>query len=151
MKQLDELEQSAWEGFLTVHSRIWRVMERHLADEVGLSLTEYDMLLKLRRAGRKGLRMSELASQLLMSSGGFTRLADRLQRQGLIERHRSPEDGRGFIAQITPAGRKTMRRANAVHLGDVHGLFLEQLSEEDLRHLASAWAKVGVALGKAEP
>ena len=48
--------------------------------------------------------MGELAERLLLSRSGITRLVDRLQRQGLVERHRCSDDGRGFFAVLTDAG-----------------------------------------------
>ncbi len=57
--------------------------------------------------------MSELANQLLMTSGGPTRLADRLERDGLITRTRCATDQRGFEARLTPAGKKRSPRPTA--------------------------------------
>src|ERR1700754_3802728 len=91
--KLRELEDQAWRGFLVTHDRIWREIESGLAP-LNVSMAEYSVMALLGEAGRKGMRMSELAHQRLMSSGGFTRLADRLERRGLIERRRSPGDGR---------------------------------------------------------
>lgn len=140
-ERLSELEQAAWGGFLATHAALWKAMERRLAP-IGLSLTDYDVLLKLEEVGSDGLRMSDLASRLLMSSGGFTRLADRLERQGYVQRHRCETDGRGMRAVLTPAGRRVLRRARAAHLDDVRTLFLGPLSETELRRLASAWRRL---------
>ncbi|MFF0794754.1 MarR family transcriptional regulator [Streptomyces spiralis] len=76
-------------------------------------MAEYSVLALLGQAGRKGMRMSELAQRRLMSAGGFTRLADRLEQRGLIERRRSPGDGRGFEAVLTSDGRASCARHGA--------------------------------------
>jgi DNA-binding MarR family transcriptional regulator len=143
--RLSPLEQSAWGGFLTTHAALWRTMEKRLSTS-GLSLTDYDVLVVLEGAGERGVRMSDLANRTLMSSGGFTRLADRLTRQGLIERRRCDTDGRGFFAVITPEGHRVLGRARSTHLEDVRELFLSQLSDDDMRQLAATWERIGGGL-----
>ena len=54
------------------------------------------------------LRMGELADRLLLSRSGITRLVDRLARQGLIERERCKDDGRGYYALLTDAGSRLL-------------------------------------------
>jgi DNA-binding MarR family transcriptional regulator len=63
--------------------------------------------------------MSELAEQAMLTSGGLTRLADRLERDGLIVRARCVDDLRGYQARITDQGRSTLRRANEHQIADV--------------------------------
>jgi DNA-binding MarR family transcriptional regulator len=89
--------------------------------------------------------MGELAEQAMMTSGGLTRLADRLERDGLIARTRSTDDLRGDEARITAAGREALRRANQQHLADVRELFLDHLTEEELAVLAGVWPRVKAA------
>lgn len=139
--RLSELEDQAWRGFLLAHERIWREIEAGLAP-LDVSMAEYSVLALLADAGRSGMRMSDLAERRLMSTGGFTRLADRLERRGLIERRRSVEDGRGFTAVLTREGRALMRKAWQQQYGDLRRLFLDRLDNDDLRNLARVWARL---------
>ncbi|MGW5200043.1 MarR family winged helix-turn-helix transcriptional regulator [Streptomyces spiralis] len=88
----------------------------------------------------QGMRMSELAQRRLMSAGGFTRLADRLEQRGLIERRRSPGDGRGFEAVLTSDGRALLRKAWRRRYSDLRRLFLDRLDDEHLRNPAEVRA-----------
>ncbi|MGH2781835.1 MAG: MarR family winged helix-turn-helix transcriptional regulator [Thermoleophilaceae bacterium] len=106
-----------------------------------MALSTYDVLLRLVRA-RDGLRMSELAKRVFMTTGGLTRMADRLERDGLITRSRSANDLRGYEARITPTGRKAFKQANRQHLQDVRELFLEHLTEDELETLADVWRRL---------
>ncbi|TDD95349.1 MarR family winged helix-turn-helix transcriptional regulator [Actinomadura rubrisoli] len=135
---LTDLEQEAWRGFLLTHDRLWRALEAGLAP-LNVSMAEYSVLSLLHEAGPKGMRMSELAQHRLMSSGGFTRLADRLQSRGLIERRRSSIDGRGFDATLTSSGRALIRRARRRHHSDLRALFFSRLDDDHLRGLAEIW------------
>lgn len=139
--RLRELEEQAWRGFLVTHDRIWREIEAGLAP-LNVSMAEYSVLALLGEAGRNGMRMSELAQQRLMSSGGFTRLANRLEHRGLIERQRSADDARGFTAVLTKDGRALLRKAWRQQHRDLRRLFFDRLDDEHLRSLVEVWARL---------
>ena len=138
---LRDIEQEAWRGFLLTHDRLWRAMAAGLAP-LNVSMAEYSVLALLGEAGPKGISMSELAERRLMSSGGFTRLADRLEKRGLIERRRSVADARGVDAFLTRAGRTLLRRAWRQHHSDLDRLFFSRLTDDDLRRLAAIWSRL---------
>jgi DNA-binding MarR family transcriptional regulator len=139
--RLTELEDRAWQGFLYSHDLVWREIEAGLAP-LGVSMAEYSVLALLAQAGDEGMRMSDLARRRVMSTGGFTRLADRLERRGFIERRRAADDGRGFVAVLTPAGRTILRKAWRQQHADLRRLFLDRLDERDLQDLARIWARL---------
>lgn len=142
--RLRDLEDEAWRGFLLTHDRLWREVAAGLA-RFDVSMAEYSVLALLGEAGRAGMRMSDLAERRLMSTGGFTRLADRLERRGLIERRRSAVDGRGSDAILTRQGRALLRKAWHQQYGDLQRLFFGQLDDDDLRCLARVWARLDLA------
>ncbi|MFD6443943.1 MarR family winged helix-turn-helix transcriptional regulator [Promicromonospora sp. NPDC060204] len=140
-ERLTGLEDEAWRGFLVAHERIWREMEDGLAP-LGVSMAEYSVLGLLGEAGPGGMRLSELAELRGMSTGGFSRLAGRLERRGLIERRRVPTDGRGYDVVLTRAGRSLLRAAWKRQRADIERLFLGRLSDEQLRALAGVWGSL---------
>ena len=142
--QLSPLEMDAWGGFLRTHTVLYRELDRRLVRGQRMSLSTYDVLLRLARV-RDGLRMRDLANQVFMTTGGLTRLADRLERDGLITRTRSAEDLRGYEARITPAGRRALKRANRQHLDDVRELFLDHVTHEEREVLAGLWRRLSDA------
>lgn len=141
--RLTDLESEAWRGLLYAHERIWREIEAALRP-LNVSMAEYSVLALLGEAGSGGMRMSELARRRLMSSGGFTRLADRLEARGLIERRPAAEDGRGYVAFLTPAGRALLRKAWKLQYAELRRLFLDRLKQDDLRDLARIWSRLDV-------
>ncbi|WP_423461882.1 MarR family winged helix-turn-helix transcriptional regulator [Promicromonospora sp. MS192] len=140
-ERLTELEDEAWRGFLVTHERIWREMEAGLVP-LGVSMAEYSVLGLLGEAGRDGMRLTELAELRMMSTGGFSRLADRLEKRGLIERRRVPTDGRGYEIALTRTGRSLLRAAWKQQHADIQRLFLGRLSDEQLRALSGVWASL---------
>src|SRR3954451_12893579 len=101
---------NAWRGLLNAHARLTGRIEAELA-EAGLpQLAWYDVLWALQRAPRKALRMGELADAVTISRSGLTRLVDRIEADGLLERRASAEDRRAIDVAITSEGSKLLRR-----------------------------------------
>jgi DNA-binding MarR family transcriptional regulator len=140
--RLSEIEQRAWRGMLGLHSRLLAELDAELEREHGLALSSYELLIKLADSSGRRMRMSELAEQLLLSRSGITRLADRLERQGLIERQRCSEDGRGLFAHLTPAGEAKLAEARPTHLAGVRRHFLDRLSVDEQRDLGALWKRL---------
>jgi DNA-binding MarR family transcriptional regulator len=150
---LTEPELAAWRGMLRVHHDVVARLDAELEREQGLPLSSYEVLISLADAPGGRLRMGELAGVLLLSRSGLTRLVDRLEREGLVERERCEDDQRGYFAVITKAGRKKLETARPAHWAGVREHFLDRLGAEDLDILARAWRKVSpdVAVGWREP
>jgi DNA-binding MarR family transcriptional regulator len=128
-------ELHAWRMFLTAHARMLRNLETELVAEQQLSLVSYDVLVQLAEAPRRRLRMAELADRVLLSRSGVTRLVDRLERAGLVARHRVDTDGRGVIAELTPDGLERLRTAAATHLAGIARHFVAHLKPAELIQL----------------
>lgn len=95
--------------------RLNQILSRALETELKsfeLSRTGYFLLttLALMTGGRA--RLSTLGRLLMVHPTTVTLTVDQLERSGLVERHRQPEDRRATLVQITEAGRDTARRAN---------------------------------------
>jgi DNA-binding MarR family transcriptional regulator len=136
--QLDELEFRAWRAFLYAHATVVPTLDRELAGALGLSLNQFEVLAWLARAGRRGLRMSDLASRVVLSPSGVTRAVDQLERKGLVERCVFEGDKRGYLATLTAEGRAVLRKATNVHVVGLREHFLRHLSRTELEHLATA-------------
>lgn len=138
----DEERLAAWRELLTCHARITRRLARELEERRGLPLAFYDVLASLSEAQDGRLRMQELAEDVLFSRSGLTRLADRMERAGLLRRERCAGDRRGTYAVLTSAGRSTLRRAMPVHLRVVEQYFARCLGDSDVRRLRAVLAKL---------
>jgi len=149
-EKMSELEDAAWRGFLLTHDRLWRALEAGLS-ALDVSMAEYSVLALLGEAGPSGMRMSDLAARRLMSTGGFTRLADRLERRGLIERRRSAADGRGSEAVLTSQGRSLLRKAWRKQYAQLRQLFFDRLDSDDLSRLADVWRRLSEQEAPDEP
>jgi DNA-binding MarR family transcriptional regulator len=137
-ERLDELEFRAWRAFLYAYSRVVGRLDQELGSSHGLRLNHFEVLTWLARAGRRGLRMSDLASRVVLSPSGVTRAVDQLERKGLVERCVFEGDKRGYLATLTVEGRALLRKATNAHLQGLRQHFLEHLSDAELEHLLTA-------------
>jgi DNA-binding MarR family transcriptional regulator len=141
-RHLSADELSAWRGFLRVHSALFHELDAELTAAHQLPLRSYEVLLLLEDAPGRRLRMTDLSRSVLLSPSGVTRLVDRLEREGLVDRERCPEDGRGYYAVLTKAGDRRLQDARSTHLAGVRRLFLDQLTDAELGRLAGYWDRL---------
>lgn len=141
-KQLSPVHAAAWRAFLEAHAAVTEALARELEDERDLPLPWYDVLVQLQEAPGHELRMAELARSVLLSRSGLTRLVDRMERAGLVERRSCEDDGRGLLAAMTPAGRDVLRRAAPVHVRGIEEHFTSHLTDAEARALRGAFNKV---------
>jgi DNA-binding MarR family transcriptional regulator len=142
ISRLDNRELRAWRGLLRVHAALSKELDAQLEAEHGLPLTSYEVLMYLSDAEGGRMRMHDLASSVLLSRSGLTRLVDRLERDGYLERCSCAHDARGAFAVLTVAGRQKLEAARETHLAGVRELFLSHFSDEQLDMLGEGWERV---------
>jgi DNA-binding MarR family transcriptional regulator len=142
LRELAPAELGAWRGFLRVHSALVKALDAELLAAHGLPLTSYEVLINVQAAPGKRRRMAELADGVLLSRSGMTRLVDRLERDGLLERDRCTDDGRGTFAVLTERGEALLAEARRTHLDGVRERFLQHFAAEELEQLARLWERV---------
>lgn len=142
---LDDVEMAAWRGYVdTVHA-LEAALESDLVPH-GLTLGDYEVLVRLSEAEDLRLRMCDLAGQLRLSPSGLTRRLDGLVRAGLVDRVPSEQDRRVMLAVLTESGRAALERAAPDHLVGVRRQFVDLLTRDELQSLGSAFSKVRAAL-----
>lgn len=124
-----------WGLFLEVHAAIGRRLARELRAAVDLPDAWLDVLLRIARTPGERVRMTDLANMVLFSSGGFTKLADRMEQAGLIRREPCPDDRRAILAVLTDEGRRVLERALAVHLPGLQRYLCDPLDAQQRREL----------------
>ena len=135
-------ELAAWRGLLRAHGALVHDLDAELRAAHDLSLHEYEVLLVLGEAPGQRMRMSDLATAVLLSQSGLTRLVDRLVEAGSVERTRCEDDRRGLNAELTPAGRARLEQARPTHLAGVRSRFLDRFDEAELGVLAGFWERL---------
>lgn len=112
-------------------SRLEYLLGRAIEEECGISHVMFEVLLILGRAGEPGLSMGAIAQEQVLTTGGVTRLVDRMEAAGLVERAGAPGDRRTRLVRLTPLGEQTAVRASRVHVENIRRYFLGPLPAGD--------------------
>jgi DNA-binding MarR family transcriptional regulator len=111
-------------------NRLEYILGRAIEKECGISHLMFEVLLILGRAGEPGMSMRAIAQERVLTTGGVTRLVDRMEAAGLVAREENPGDRRGRLVRLTRLGEETAVRAARLHAENVQRLFLDQLPPE---------------------
>ena len=149
--KLSPEERSAWSGFIRAHATIVKELGIELRAAHGLPLSSFDVLVQLSLASNGRMQMHELAEAVHISRSGLTRLVDRLERQGLIERHRGERDPRRVFARVTRSGLERLTETTPTHVTGVRRRFLERLSPNQVEQLAVVWDQLLDSVPEREP
>jgi DNA-binding MarR family transcriptional regulator len=133
---------AAFVALLRGHSATTRALSAELQAEFGLTINDYEALLRLSCADDGRMRRIDLANELLLTASGVTRLLDGLERAGYVEKASCSSDARVTYAAMTPAGRKRFQRASRAHVAAVRKLFEERFDDEELATLARLLARL---------
>ncbi|SKB08417.1 MarR family winged helix-turn-helix transcriptional regulator [Aeromicrobium choanae] len=129
---LDETQQSAWRSFLGGTTVLMDRLDRDLRTEHGLSMSEYEILVRLSEAPDRSIRMADLAAALSHSRSRITHTISRLERDGIVLRTQCGTDGRGVTAVLTDKGFALLATAAHTHVRGVREYLIDQCSDEDL-------------------
>jgi DNA-binding MarR family transcriptional regulator len=140
-------QATAWLGLLATQRAIYRQLDAMLRASHQLGLSAYEVLLRLARAPACRLRMSELTALTPLTFSGISRMVDRLERDGLVRREASAEDGRGACATLTSDGILRLQAAHQTYIGGVRRLFLDHFTEQELETLGACWRRLGAVGG----
>lgn len=123
---------------LEAHARLTRLLDAELRASDDISLQTFEVLLRVARSPEGRVSMSELAEAVALTTGGVTRLADRLEGEGLVERCACPSDRRVVHLALTDHGRDVLDRATVHHLDALGALVQDRIRPDDLPALHRA-------------
>jgi DNA-binding MarR family transcriptional regulator len=137
-------ELRAWRGLLRAHACLAKRLDAQLEQAHSLPMSSYEVLHHLQDASGARMRMCDLAEQAQLSRSGLTRMVDRLEREGLLERCSCEHDARGSYACLTDAGHERLEEARVTHLAVVREHFFSRFSEAELSTLADMWERIAL-------
>jgi DNA-binding MarR family transcriptional regulator len=147
LSEQQNLAVDAFVRLLRGHAAVTRALSAELSEEHGLTINDYEALLRLRHAENRMLRRVDLAEALILTPSGVTRLLDGLERAGLVEKATCASDARVTYAVLTVAGRKKLREASKSHVASIGALFESRYTEEELAKLCDLLSRLPDAAG----
>lgn len=144
--QLQKPLGPAFRIYFETTARLRDRLEKRLKQQVGLTLSEYNMLLLLSEAPNGQMRMGQLAEAIVFSPSRLTYQVKVLTDRGLVKRVKCHDDGRAWQAELTAVGRTMFRRASVVHAKGVKQLFTDVVSDEQLAQIHQIFTQVSAHL-----
>lgn len=147
---LTEAQQQAWRSYLLGSTLLTERLDRDLREKHGLSLPEYEILVRLSEAPSRSLRMAELADSVKNSRSRITHTVQRLECPGFVVRRSCESDGRGVVAALTVKGFDKLAAAAPDHVESVRGALIDGLTPEEVAVIGRVFAGVAERLGSRE-
>ncbi len=128
-----------WLDLLTVSSAFKKAIDANLRNEFGVTISRFDIMSALDRAGADGLRAGALTQRLKVSDGNTTQVIAGLTKEGLVKRKVSPDDGRVVIFKLTAKGRNRFAKMAEEHKDWVSDAFsgMSETQMKTMRKLLS--------------
>lgn len=133
-----------WRSLMEVHEAVLREIESALAARHQMSVSEFDTLVNVPRTG---VRLRELTDRVVLSQSAVSRLVERLERRGYLEREAVLGDSRAFHVRLTERGRKAIKSAARTNAEVVERLFADRVAPEELRVLDTIFTRLRAQLG----
>lgn len=133
---LDEEEQALWRSWLGAQARMHAAIQCDLRERSSLTESEFGVLVNLTDHEGDALRMGELARLLEWDRSRISHQISRMERRGLVRRNACAGDARGFVVEVTPAGRDAIEQAAPGHVETVRRAFFDRLDAADREALA---------------
>src|SRR5207245_9724894 len=133
---------NAWHAFLVAHAALEPILNRELEAACGLPLRWFDVLTQLRMTPHKRLSMTELANAVLLSKSGLTRLVDRIEEAGLVQRVSAPGDRRSLLIVLTRSGERMLKRAAPIHEDGIRSHFAAYIRDAEAPAVEAALGRI---------
>jgi DNA-binding MarR family transcriptional regulator len=129
-------ELEPWVRFLQAHATIVGELSSDLVAEHGLTINDYEVLLRLSRADGRRMRRVDIAQEVFLSPSGITRLLEGLEKSGYVERQTCESDLRVVYACLTDEGMRKLRAAGKTHVAGIWRVFLDRFDADERAVLA---------------
>jgi len=134
--------QMLWRRWLRLNAELPAVLHRELQADAGLSLSDFEVLVKLTDTPEGRVRVTDLARELKWERSRVSHHVTRMERRGLVERSECRDDGRGAWVVLTEQGRSAIERAAPGHAATVRRLIFDNLTPDELAVMTGVIDKV---------
>ena len=148
---LDADQQRSWRALVIGSTLLMDRLDDDLRRAFNISLTEYEILVRLSERPGRAMRMAQLADALAHSRSRVTHTVDRMERAGYVVRGSTPEDGRGIVATMTDRGYELLTEAAPLHVEGVRSYLVDRVDDADFAALGRAMDSVTDNLISAHP
>ncbi|RNL63177.1 MarR family transcriptional regulator [Nocardioides marmoriginsengisoli] len=148
---LDPDQQNDWRAYLVGSTLLMDTLDREMRTEHGISMAEYEILVRLSERPDKTLRMAQIAESMQHSRSRVTHTVSRMEKAGLIRREAAEGDKRGVDAVMTAAGWELLQAAAHTHVAGVRAHFVDLADKDDFAALGRVMNAVSDQLLEENP
>jgi DNA-binding MarR family transcriptional regulator len=139
-------EQRSWRSWLSAHTLLRDALDREMKADNGVSLADYEILVRLSECPHRQMRMSDLADSTLSSRSRLSHQVARMEQAGWVERRECVDDRRGTLCRMTDSGWALLVRAAPSHVRSVRRHLVDVLSAEEFAATGASCAKLVEAM-----
>ena len=139
---LSDGEQRAWRAWIASSQLLLDRLSRDIQEQHGLTMADYEILVRLSESPDHRVRMSELADQTLASRSRLSHQIDRMENRGFVSREQCEDDKRGQFAVLTQLGWQTLVAAAPNHVESVRTHLVDVLTPAEFAALGVACEKI---------
>lgn len=143
---LSEDEQRYWRSWISANLLLRDRLGRDLQEQCGLTLADYEIMVRLSESEGRQLRMSDLAEVTMSSRSRLSHQIDRMQKAGYVTREECAADRRGYWAVLTDEGFRTLEEAAPMHVDSVRRRIVDVLTPEEFAEFGRLNQKLVEAL-----
>jgi DNA-binding MarR family transcriptional regulator len=148
---LDDDQQQSWRALMMGMTLLLERLDEDLRREFSMSLTEYEVLVRLSERPGRAMRMAQLADAMAHSRSRVTHTVARMEAVGYVTRGTTPEDGRGVVATMTEKGYDLLVKAAPCHVESVRRNVVDLVDEADFAAVGRVFDRVADHLVNRHP
>jgi DNA-binding MarR family transcriptional regulator len=132
----------AWRAYVIGSELLRKQLNRELQDRHGMTLADYEVLVRLSEPEGRRMRMAVLANEVASSKSRLSHQITRLENAGLVRRVDCGDDARGVFAELTDKGMDLLRATAPTHVSGVRAHLIDLLSGAEQEALATTFERV---------
>jgi DNA-binding MarR family transcriptional regulator len=138
--------QGLFSNIVRLEIELWDAVDARLKAECDVPLSTFEPMRTVAQLGP--CRVYDIASELVITVGGTSKIVDRLEVAGLCRRRSNPDDRRSSLIELTPAGTRLLRRATAVFDDELQRRLGAVLPARVLQQLGDSLARLRSAMAE---
>lgn len=127
---------------MEANATLLSLLDEELRADAGIDIRTYDALLHVSNSGPPGIRMTDLAREVVLTKAGLTSLIDRLEARSLVQRTPDLIDRRALRITLTAEGERVFRAAARIHVAGIHERVGSHMSDEEATIVAKVFERI---------
>jgi MarR family transcriptional regulator, organic hydroperoxide resistance regulator len=132
--------RSVFNDLIRFEIELWNAVDTRLKADFDLPLTHFEPMAVIDRT--PGCRVYDIGAELLITTGGASKLVDRIEASGYCRRLPNPADRRSSLLQLTPRGRSILANATVAFDQELQHRLGTAVPERTLRQFAATLSRL---------